>query len=426
MKSLLSPPLAAALLIAGFAALGAAQTPAPDDRNAELLKKVEDLEKSLSAVKAELAQRGLMAAAPVSPAATPAPAPESGSTAAQLASGISQNDSHTLGPLQFRGYSDFGIGRPLFEKLPPGGLTGTTQSFTLGDFDLFVTARLNDHLTMLGEALITSDFTNEFAAEMDRLMMTYSVNKYLSVSAGKYNTAIGFYTNEFHRARYFQTTTSRPFLFADEDNGGILPVHSIGLSATGAVPSGTVGLHWVAEIANGRGSRDAGTVPLQNFVDENNGKAFNVALYARPQWAQGLNVGVSFYRDRLHPAGLASIEQRIYSSHAAFIRPHVELIGEGVLLQHNPYGTSHNFNTVSGYGQASYLIHQIRPYFRYEYQNIPASDPIFGAIGRLNGPSAGIRYDFSDFASFKVQYGRLATRSGPSTNAVQAQIAYAF
>src|SRR3954471_15986534 len=106
MMKLFSPSLAAALLIAGFAGFGSAQSPAPDDRNAELLKKVEDLEKSLSAVKAELAQRGLVAAAPVSPATTPAPAPETGSTAAQLASGISQNDSHTLGPLQFRGYSD--------------------------------------------------------------------------------------------------------------------------------------------------------------------------------------------------------------------------------------------------------------------------------------------------------------------------------
>src|SRR4051794_19675254 len=156
MMKLFSPSLAAALLIAGFAGFGSAQSPAPDDRTAELLKKVEDLEKSLSAVKSELAQAGLVGPASVAPATAPAPAPEAPVTTAQPVSGLAQNDNHSLGPLQFRGYSDFGFGRPLFEKLPPRGLPGSTQSFTLGDFDLFVSGHLGEHLSMLGEALITS------------------------------------------------------------------------------------------------------------------------------------------------------------------------------------------------------------------------------------------------------------------------------
>jgi hypothetical protein len=133
-----------------------------------------------------------------------------------------------------------------------------------------------------------------------------------------------------------------------------------------------------------------------------------------------------FYHDRLHPVGLGNFAERIYSAHAAVVRPRLELIAEGILLQHDP-GVSRSFNTFSGYTQASYKIHEIRPYFRYEYQNIPKSDPIFSALqGRLNGPSAGIRYDLSDFAALKFQYGLLGTRTGASTNAFQAQLAFAF
>jgi hypothetical protein len=169
-----------------------------------------------------------------------------------------------------------------------------------------------------------------------------------------------------------------------------------------------------------------GAEPIQNFADENNGKAVNFALVARPGAVRGLDVGVSFYRDMQYPAGLTAIEERIYSAHAALVQPHLELIAEGVLLQHDILLTARTVNTVSTYGQASYKVGPIRPYFRYEYQNVPTSDPIFIGFNRLSGPSLGVRYDFSDFAAFKLQYGLLGVRSGPSTSAIQAQLAFAF
>jgi hypothetical protein len=102
-------------------------------------------------------------------------------------------------------------------------------------------------------------------------------------------------------------------------------------------------------------------------------------------------------------------------------------MAEGVLLQHDPGLISRSFNTFSGYAQASYKLRQIRPYFRYEYQNIPKSDPIFASLpGRLSGPSLGVRYDLSDFAALKVQYGLLGYRAASSINALQAQLAFAF
>jgi len=416
-------PLIAALLI--FAGLAPAQTTVPEDRTAQLIKKVQELEADLAAIKAELQQQGASVAAPAAAAAQPNPSPDAAQAAALIAD-TAPADEHVLGPLEFRGYSDFTFGRPIFSALPAGGLSGSPQSFNLGDFDLFVNATLGNHLTALAELLVTSDFTNEFSAEMDRLMLTFSANKYFKISAGKYHTAIGYYSNAFYRARYFQTATGAPILFTDEDDGGIIPVHSIGLSATGELPSGPLGLHWVAEVSNGMASRNTTVEPIQNFVDENNGKAVNFALYARPESINGLDIGGSFYRDMQHPDQMGTIEQRIYSAHAAMVRPHLELIAESVLLQHELLAINHNFNTVSVYGQASYKFGKVRPYFRYEYQNIPATDPIFGAVGRMSGPSLGTRYDFSDFGAFKVQYGLLGVRSGPSTNAFQAQLAFAF
>ena len=383
------------------------------------MKKAEDLERGLAELKAELARRGAVSSsAAVSTVSTPIPeAP---------AVALAGNEGHSLGPLQLRGFSDLGFGRALFEKMPPDGLHGSSNSFTIGDFDLFATAQITDRLSFLSEMLITSDFTNEFAAELDRLLLIYKVNDYFRISAGKYNTAIGFYPNQFHRARFFQTATGRPMLFADEDNGGILPVHSVGVTATGKIPSGGLGLHWVAELANGRGSQGAEPSPTQNFVDENNGKAFNLAIYAKPDGLHGFQTGASFYRDVLHPEAISHMRQSIFSGYAAFVSPRTELLAEAVLLQHANLDAPQTFNTFSWYVQASRKAGPLRPYARYEYQNTPKSDPLFHELGRRNGPSAGIRFDLSSYAALKLQFGRLSLRNGMATNAAHAQVAFAF
>jgi hypothetical protein len=47
-------------------------------------------------------------------------------------------------------------------------------------------------------------------------------------------------------------------------------------------------------------------------------------------------------------------------------------------------------------------------------------------FGRKDGPSVGIRFEPSDFVNFKLQFGRLGVRSGPTANDLQAQLAFAF
>jgi hypothetical protein len=146
----------------------------------------------------------------------------------------------------------------------------------------------------------------------------------------------------------------------------------------------------------------------------------------RPHWLNGLQAGTSYYRDTMHPAETASLRQRIYSAYAALIRPHLELIAEGVLLRHEATSGAERFNTTSSYAQASYLFGSVRPFFRYEYQHIPVSDPVLGLLGSQRGPSIGARFELNDFSCLKIQYGRLGMRAGKTTNDVNAQIAIVF
>jgi hypothetical protein len=96
--------------------------------------------------------------------------------------------------------------------------------------------------------------------------------------------------------------------------------------------------------------------------------------------------------------------------------------------------------TTGFYTQFSRAFHAYRPYFRYQYFNAPSDDPVYvyaspndyapayvnGFVGRVNGPSIGIRYDFTAHSAFKLQYDRISERDLPTVNGLTAQIAFTF
>jgi hypothetical protein len=386
-----------------------------------LLKRIEEMEASQKQMQQTIDQ--LRGAAPaqslVPPVAqsTSAPVPEPAAEQTE--------DDHvtSLGPLKLQAFSDFEFGRPWFEKPPPGGLAGTTNSFGVGDFDLFTNTRISDHLNVLGELLVTSDYSNETSIEIDRLLLTYKASEYFQVSFGKYNTDIGYYTNAFHRAHFFQTSISRPIMFADEDNGGILPVHNIGITATGKIPSGPWGLQWTAEMANGRS--ETAVEPIQNFTDENNGKAVNFALASTPVWVPGLHVGASFYVDTIHPFFAPSMRETIPAAYLDYVGSKLEWLNEAAVVTHSVLDSSRVYHGLTSYSQVSWGFGRTRPYFRYDYQNVASSDPVFGSLGRESGPSVGIERKISRFLIAKTQYGWL-TWQNRTTGAVDGQLAFAF
>src|SRR5712664_4495308 len=71
-----------------------------------------------------------------------------------------------------------------------------------------------------------------------------------------------YYNTAFHQGAWFQTTIERPFMYASDDEDGFLPLQEVGVTINGQIPSGKLGLNYVAEIGNGRG-RLLGSEPAQ-------------------------------------------------------------------------------------------------------------------------------------------------------------------
>ena len=287
---------------------------------------------------------------------------------------------------------------------------GDTTSFSLGQLNLFVTSDISEKFKFLSEIVFEGGPDNIYgvqrgepnlmSVDIERYLLQYSYNDYLNISAGRYHTAIGYYNTAYHHGTWFQTTTGRPFLFQFEDRGGILPIHTVGVSASGLIPSGSLGLHYVAEVGNGRASRSPlDQEPVQNIVDDQNHKAFNLAVYARPDAIPGLQVGFSGYHDLLAPNNLPRIGETILAAHAVYIVPKFEWLNEALVVRHSPQGTSRVLQTPGFYSQISRQFGAYRPYFRY---------------------------DASESVALKIQYDHVELRHQPAVNALGLQVGFTF
>ena len=364
---------------------------------------------------------------PGTPQAKPSSSQESDQSQTENAMAERMDLSKTL--LRIRGFGDVSF----HGDTSPGD----TTSFSLGQLDLFITSDISDRFRFLSEVVFEAGPTNIYGArvgpensfdvDIERYLLQYSHNDYFNLAVGRGHTAIGYYNTAYHHSTWLQTTTNRPFLFSFEDDGGILPIHIVGATASGLVPSGQLGLHYVAEIGNGRESRvPLMAEPVQNVNSDQNGKAFNIALFARPEAIRGFQSGFSVYRDKLAPANSRPIGETILAAHAVFIRPKYEWLNEALLDRHAVIGTASISNTPAFYSQMSKQFGQYRPYFRYEYLNAGRNEPVFPDVALRHGPIGGIRYDPNESVALKFEYQYTFLRDKPGVNSLAAQVGFTF
>jgi hypothetical protein len=416
-KRLMSPLLLAMFLATSI--LYAQETSAPSNVTPQmeqaLLRRMDELEAKVKELQAALAQATAAIPKPTPPEAAP-PSPPEPEPQTEHASSETMDLNKTL--LRIRGFSDV--------TLHGSNQKGDTTSFSLGQLDLFVTSDISDRLKFLSEIVFEAGPDNAFGVDVERLLLTYSFNDFLHIGVGRFHSAIGYYNTAYHHSTWLQTTTGRPFLFQFEDQGGILPIHNVGATASGRIPSGHLGLQYVAEVGNGRTSRSPLSEAVQNVVDENNRKSVNFAIFARPDAVPGLQTGFSIYRDLLAPQNSPRIGENIFAAHAVYVGRSFEWLNEALLIRHAPLGTARVFETPGFYTQVSKRFGSYRPYVRYQYVNVSPTEPVFSDVGLRHGPSVGLRYDLSEFVALKLQYDYTALRGDQSFHALALQAGFTF
>jgi hypothetical protein len=399
-------------LLMGFPSQ-AQQSPNPptnqDEVNRQLMRRLQELEDEVKQLKAQQPAAGAAAPAPA-----PSPAPEPA---------VEMPAVNEVAPrLKLNFFGDLGY--------QIGHYYGPTNAFEMSEFDMFVTARISERVSLLGEILFTPGTDNRVGLDIERLYIKYRHNDYLAASIGRIHTDIGYYNTAFNRGDYFQTGIGRPAMYEFDDQGGFMPMQDLGVVIDGKIPSGKLGLNYVFEVTNGR-AYGLNVEPSQNSTDGNNSKAVNVNISAKPEWGHGLDLGFSVRHDYLSDVNNLHVSELIPVVYVVYSDSKYEFLNEATLIRHaTPAGPV--YHTAGFYSQISRGFGAYRPYFRYSYVNAPENDPIYGnateipVVGRINGPTAGLRYDFTLHSAFKLQYDREGMNGQKSTNGASTQFSFTF
>jgi hypothetical protein len=397
------------------------QTGQPDgEAIQQLLQQVRELQQRVQALETE---RTTKASSPPSPVTTQ-------TLDSELQAMRDSPAFHELHGIQWRGFGEVDY-KVLNQKIPElgtfGFVSGSAGSFYIGDFDLLLTSRLNDKASVLAEVVFGEEDAQTFNVDLERALFKYDYNDHLRMSFGRYHTGLGYYNSAFHRGSWLHTTADRPLVMEFADDGGILPTQAVGVSVTGQIPSGGIGLNYTAEY----GSSDTIRPQINNSglsVDENNGNHINLGLFLRPSSIAGLQIGASFYHDKIsdfEKGPSVRLGQTIVNAHVVYVAHGMEFLNEGFLVRHSYEASQTVFNMPAFYSQLSRRFARFRPFIRYQYINANQNS-IFSDVLLRHGPSFGLRYDFNDFVAFKAQFDHMIRKDQPALDGLHLQLAFTF
>ena len=421
------------ILVLFFAASFARGQGAPVAEEADQIKalvaRVEALEKQVAELKAAQAATpapGTAAAAPASPTPTAPPASRQAAQMPEHAGPVAQQTMQQLEThfpsLQIRGFAD--------ADFSSTDRKGATSGFNLGQFDLHLASALSRKISYFGEITVNAHPT-DYTIEMERSFIRYDYNDYFKISFGRFHTPIGYWNTAFHHGAWLQTSIDRPFFV--KVGGTFTPLHFVGALAEGNIPSGGLGLGYNVGIGNGRG----GTISRPGDAgDINSNRAWVAKVFARPAKAYGLEVGGSFYRDKITlPSGL-NYREWIGTGYVVWTKGAPEFLAEFDNVNHRNIVTNAVSNSNASYVQVGYRLpwseRELKPYYRFEYTHMPLSEQVFTYQPQVES-IFGLRYDISNFAAFKSEYryseshaARGTNPALPATNGLFFQTAFTF
>ena len=411
-------------------ALLAEQVKALQEETKALRERVKTLEASQTKAQPAPAQ-GVSASSASQPRqAIPETSQTSPPAAAEASPGLIAQ-LHDLHFLHWRGFGEVDY-KVLDQRQPETGaygfVPGSAGNFYTGDFGLFLTARLSDKASVLAETVFEEGDAQSYKVDLRRVLLKYDYNDRLKMSFGRYQTDIGYYNWAFRSAAWLQTTADRPLIMEFASNGGLLPTQAVGVEITGAIPSGKLDLNYVFEYGSSDTIRpDINGSGLTN--DENDGNHIDIGLFLRPSIAPGLQLGASFFHDKISDSEVSLADrygQSIVNSYAVYSAHGVEFLNEAFLIRLAQLGSGVIFNSPAFYSQFSKQWRRIRPFFRYQYVNTSQRNTVFNDVGLRAGPSFGARYDLNDYIAFKAQLDHLERRGEPDLNGFHLQTAFTF
>ncbi len=143
--------------------------------------------------------------------------------------------------------------------------------------------------------------SNETWLELDQFQISYLLNDYMTVGAGKFLTPFGTFWERWHPA-WINKMATMPLIY----ERGLVGATSLGVQLRGGFPIGKTKLNYAAYYVNGPDFKDTsvsstGNLGFENFRDNNNDKSFGGRIGFMP--TPEFELGYSFLTGRVGDSG---------------------------------------------------------------------------------------------------------------------------
>lgn len=314
-------------------------------------------------------------------------------------------------------------------------LSDQDPGFAIGPLGFQVAAHLAAGLTGRTEFALEFD-NNTTVIDLERAYLEYRTPHWL-ITAGRTHAELGYWNNAFHHGRWLQLTIDRPRVLRFEDEGGMLPVHQVGVTLAYGPKRGDAGVELAVGVGNGHG-RVLETI--QTNGDNNNAKSVLVRLGTVGLFHPTLRVGVNVAVDSIAPEPMAvrplapdaSILELIGGAYLALRGERLLVFSEAYSVVHRASGTT--WQTSDGFFLAGYRIGSWIPYGQIEARYGDGDvDPFYNPDPSINSVTVpplnyvegtgGLHYDLSTWSAIKLEF---SARNQESGNDYRVELNWSF
>lgn len=333
---------------------------------------------------------------------------------------------------EIKGFSDVNYIKSSLE-----GDENENGSFSLGAIDLYASELITDHVEVLMEVALENGIV-----DVERLQIGYILNDALKIRAGRVHNILGYWNVTFHHGTYIQTTIERPFFLKFEDDGGLLPVHLVGIWTSGRSHAGPLYFGYDLMLGNGSkiinvGATEGTELDPNNVTDDNHNKALSLRLQVSPRFLNAFKLMVSGSVSKVEgydPAALRvlQVDQNIMNVSAIYDQEGepLELLSEIFWIKDKDKLT--NLGTKTNtlyYVQIGYtFIDLITPYLRHEESLVEEEDPYMIALSAVDTriDLAGVRYELSTGSALKAEFRKIHQKGVENHSEYAVQWSFAF
>ena len=407
------------LLCAGLAAVSPAQATAAAaaaaaaGKDADIAEMQRKLDESLLAIKAltervrelEAKQAAPAPTTPAATAATPAVEPQRLEATEQRVTQLEKADASRKSAdsgLPLHGFADVGAGthNPINPAL---------KGFYVGNLDFYMAPRLGDRTRALFELNTEVGSEGSVDIDLERAQIGYQFSDETTVWLGRFHTPYGYVNTALHHGSWVNNSLRRPRFLQFEDNGGIVPAHTVGLWASGARHVGDGKLLYDFYGGNNQhivdgalDMRNAGSPHGNLMGGARAGYQFNTGAL------EGLTLGLHALTARItSDQPVSATRLRTYGGFLVYDTDQWENIAEIYVFSNEDLaGSSGTHRSTAGFAQFGYRVPWGVPYARYERAVLEQSDPYFALLdggGSYYRAALGLRFDVDLRSALKLE-----------------------